>query len=86
MELKKHLSNNGIHEEERRIIMENIKALGGMDKNGRKGKCGQEKMGKSDNDIPIIWRKHMGNIVKASFCEIDGEWYWSKVATCGGGD
>ena len=43
MELKKHLSNNGIHEEERRIIMENIKALGGMDKNGRKGNAAKEK-------------------------------------------
>ena len=34
-------------------------------------------------DLPVIWRKDRGNIVKGSFCEIEGEWYWSKVATCG---
>ena len=34
-------------------------------------------------DVPIIWRKQSGDIVKGSFCEMEGEWYWSKVATCG---
>ena len=86
MELKNHLNNHGLIEEERSIIMDSIKAFGGMDDNGRKGTCGRGSKSKLESGIPIIWRKHKGNIVKASFCEMEGEWYWSKVATCSGGD
>ena len=75
MELKGHLNNEEIGMEHRQIIKENIRYL----ESGKR--CG---MRKDNNNIPIIWRKHMGNIVKGSFCEMDGEWYWSKVATCGG--
>ena len=68
---------------EKNIIADNIKNLGGMASD--KTTC----LGKGDDtrnrDIPTIWRKHMGNIVKGSFCEMEGEWYWSKIATCGGG-
>ena len=84
MELKQHLNNNALHEDERNVLIDSIKSFGGMDEHGGKGSCRVKR--KSDNYKPTIWRKHMGNIVKASFCELDGEWYWSAVATCGRSD
>ena len=86
MELKQHLNNNGLHDDERKMLIESIKSFGGMNDSGRKGSCGRSSERKSRKEIPIIWRKHMGNIVKATFCELDGQWYWEKVATCGGGE
>ena len=86
MELKQHLNNNGLHDDERKMLIESIKSFGGMNDSGRKGSCGRSSERKSRKEIPIIWRKHMGSIVKASFCELDGQWYWEKVATCGGGE
>ena len=81
--LKEHLKTTGLEMHERNIIADNIKNLGGMASD--KTTC----LGKGDDarnrDIPTIWRKHMGNIVKGSFCEMEGEWYWSKIATCGAG-
>ena len=78
MTLKEHLNNHDLGLHERNVLADNIKNLGGIE--GSRGSCSMRK----ESDIPIIWRKHMGNIVKGSFCEMDGEWYWSKVATCGG--
>ena len=81
MELKEHLNNNDLEMEDRDMVHEAIKYL---DRNGGgKGTCGMKKGGMRGNDVPTIWRKHMGNIVMGSFCEMDGEWYWSKVASCG---
>ena len=51
--------------------------------NQGKGFCNQKKESSIIRDVPIIWRKHKGDIVKGSFCEMEGEWYWSKVACCG---
>ena len=54
-----------------------------MGKNGKNKSCSNKKESNMIRDVPIIWRKQSGDIVKGSFCEMDGEWYWSKVATCG---
>lgn len=65
------------------LMETNTKQLGGLGGGVGKGSCNMKKVGDIGRDVPIIWRKHKGNIVKGSFCEMDGEWYWSKVATCG---
>ena len=78
MALKDRLNNQDLELDEKEILSENINYLGGRE--GRRESCRLKK----GNDIPIIWRKHMGAIVKGSFCEMDGDWYWSKIATCGG--
>ena len=78
MTLKEQLNNHDLAPHERNILTDNIMYLGGIE--GGRRFCSMRKV----SNIPIIWRKHMGNIVKGSFCEIDGEWYWSTVATCGG--
>ena len=67
--------------EVREIIQAQMKHLEAV--GDGKGSCGKSNTGIIGNNIPIIWRKHMGNIVKGTFCELDGEWYWEKVATCG---
>ena len=57
--------------------------VSGMRKGVMKRPCNDKNKEKLIRDVPIIWRKQHGNIVKGSFCEMEGEWYWSKVATCG---
>ena len=57
--------------------------VSGMRKGVMKRPCNDKNKEKLIRDVPIIWRKQQGNIVKGSFCEMEGEWYWSKVATCG---
>ena len=54
-----------------------------MGRNGKNRPCSNKKQSNMVRDVPIIWRKQRGNIVRGSFCEMDGEWYWSKIATCG---
>ena len=78
---KEIMNKGGMGQEEREIIQAEMKHLESM--GGGKGSCGKKKTPMMGNNIPIIWRKHMGNIVKGTFCELDGEWYWEKVATCG---
>ena len=82
---EQYLKNDDLHDldmDDRKIIKENMKSLDGW-MGGEKGSCWKKKRGMMGSDVPIIWRKHMGNIVKGTFCELDGEWYWKKVATCG---
>ena len=81
MYLKEYLKGNDVDMTTRGIVKENMNILNMM--GGKKGHCGKNKRGMVGRDVPIIWRKHMGNIVKGTFCELDGEWYWQKVATCG---
>ena len=83
LKLKEHLKTAGLEMHERDVIADNIKNLGGMASD--KATCLGKGEDTSNRNIPTIWRKHMGNIVKGSFCEMEGEWYWSKIATCGGG-
>ena len=78
---KEFLKTNDLGPEARDMIEANMKHLDTM--SGGKGSCGKGKNRMMGNNLPIIWRKNMGNIVKGTFCELDGEWYWQKVATCG---
>ena len=57
--------------------------ISGLRKNMKNRPCSNKNKEKMIRDVPIIWRKQNGNIVKGSFCEIESEWYWTKVATCG---
>ena len=84
MELKEHLKSNEHDTHIKSIIETSLKHFVGGKMGGGKGSCGMMKKGRMGrNDVPTIWRKHKGNIVKGSFCEMEGEWYWKKVATCG---
>ena len=80
---KKYLKeNDDVGMEAKEILEKNIKHLEKMGDGGR-STCGMSKGGMMGDEVPVIWRKHMGNIVKGEFCSLDGEWYWHKVATCG---
>ena len=57
--------------------------ISGLRTNMKNRPCSNKNKEKMIRDVPIIWRKQNGNIVKGSFCEIESEWYWTKVATCG---
>ena len=77
------MKTNEMDTEGENVLKKNIEHLGNVGGIG-KGSCGKYKNGgKTGNDVPRIWRKHMGNIVKGTFCNLDGEWYWQKVASCG---
>ena len=77
------MNSNEVDMEGETVMKKNIEHLGKV-KGGGKGSCGNFKNGgMMGNDVPIIWRKQMGNIVKGTFCHLDGEWYWQKVASCG---
>ena len=78
---EEYLRTNDLEPKDREVIKESMKHLDTMA--GGKGNCGNNKTPMMKSDVPIIWRKHMGAIVKGTFCELDGEWYWEKVATCG---
>ena len=77
------MNSNEVDMEGEEVMKKNIEHLGKVE-GGGKGSCGRFKNGGMiGNDVPIIWRKQMGNIVKGTFCNLDGEWYWQKVASCG---
>ena len=57
--------------------------ISGLRTNMKNRSCNNKNKEKIIRDVPIIWRKQNGNIVKGSFCEMESEWYWTKVATCG---
>ena len=77
------MKTNEMDTEGEKVLKKNIEHLGNVG-GIEKGSCGKYKNGGMiENDVPIIWRKHMGNIVKGTFCSLDGEWYWQKVASCG---
>ena len=77
------MKNNEMDTEGEKVLKRNMEHLGNVGGIG-KGSCGNYKNGGMIGiDVPIIWRKHMGNIVKGTFCNLDGEWYWQKVASCG---
>ena len=77
------MNSNEVDMEGEKVMKKNIEHLGKVE-GGRKGSCGRFKNGGMIvNDVPIIWKKQMGNIMKGTFCNLDGEWYWEKVASCG---